>query len=234
MLRLIRILAVAALLTFAPASVGIASAASSDTGQPQATAAAKKKKKRKKVKRGARGPQGIPGVAGLIGPQGPAGPPGPVGPQGPQGETGPQGPKGDQGPRGSSAVFESRRIDLVALDGQFGQVYDRDLEPGGYLIEANVDVLLTQGNTNAGRVECRVTVDDVEYENVFAEIGTADPGQTRRATLVMQQSIAIEDNPKPVEVECRQGPLAPLGAAAAGDGSLTALEVSGLSHELET
>jgi hypothetical protein len=229
-LRFIRIIAVVALVAFAPACVSVASA---DTGQAQATAAAKKKKKRKKVKRGPRGPQGIPGVAGLVGPQGPAGPPGPAGLQGPQGETGPQGPKGDQGPIGPSAVFESRRVDAVALDGQFGQVYDRDLEPGNYLVEANVDVLLTQGNTNAGRVECHITVDNAEQDNAFAEIGTSTPGQTRRATLVMQQAVVIEDNPKPVEVECRQGLLAPLGAAAAGDGSLTALQVGGVAVENE-
>jgi hypothetical protein len=229
-LRFIRIIAVVALVAFAPACVSVASA---DTGQAQATAAAKKKKKRKKVNRGPRGPQGIPGVAGVVGPPGPQGPAGPAGPQGPQGETGPQGPKGDEGPIGPSAVFESYRADPVALDGIFGQVYDRDLDPGSYLIEANVDVLLTQGSTNAGRVECHVTVDGAEVERAFAEIGTTDPGKTRRATLVMQRAVEIEDNTKTVEVECKQGPLAPLGASAAGSGSLTALRVGGLAVENE-
>lgn len=76
-------------------------------------------------------------------------------------------------------------------------------------------------------------MDDAEVERAFADIGTTDPGQSRRATLVMQRTVAIEDNAKAVEVECKQGPLAPLGASAAGSGSLTALRVGGLAVENE-
>jgi len=228
-MRRIRFIFVVVLLALFVTSVGTATASAASSKAPAATAA--KKKKKKKRARVNRGPQGIPGLQGLIGPAGPQGPVGPQGPQGPQGE---QGPQGDQGPIGPSNVREVYRDDLLVLDSSFVGLNRLELPPGKYLLQANADVLLTQGNTNAGQVECQLVVDGTKVlDNAFANISSNQPGATKRAELVINHTLST-DATAVVKMDCKQGPLAPLGAAAAGDGSVIATTVGDVSSEQQT
>jgi hypothetical protein len=229
---------VVAVVALFVASIGVTAAAAAASSSPSsgtasATAAKKSKKriKKKRAKRGPRGLQGVPGLQGLVGPPGPQGP---QGEPGQQGQPGQQGPQGEQGPIGPSNVTEVYRDDLLVLDSSFVGLNRLELPPGKYLLQAHADVILTQGHTNAGQVECQLVVDGTKVlDNAFANISSDQPGATKRAELVVNHTLST-DATAVVKMDCKQGPLAPLGAAAAGDGALIATTVGNVSSEQQT
>jgi hypothetical protein len=165
---------------------------------------------------GATGSPGATGDAGVAGPKGDAGATGTTGGTGTTGPIGPAGPAGPAGP--SDGRYQPRVSATTALTGAFVSYSHVQVETGGHLVHAKLDVIATGAATT---VSCRLQVVDGTNSAGTATIDTSTvvmPTITGRTTLALSgpgQFATVAQ----IDVQC---------TASAGTASVTSIAIDAI------